>query len=129
MGPVLGGYLDEVYGFQMCSSVMAAICLVTATIFFGYVVVEWIMVAVERKRSNAEPRKPGGLASWRTPLKYSFNRDIPYRTYVDADISVSEPDLAQPRSDNLTVPEAYRDRAQSRNSEDSDFDSSIAVSV
>ncbi|OQV14427.1 MFS-type transporter SLC18B1 [Hypsibius exemplaris] len=66
VGPALGGFLDELYGFPICSTVMSAICLVTAVLFGVYLIVDRFMDQLEKRRNAAAHlARKAAIASWR----------------------------------------------------------------
>lgn len=65
VGPALGGYLDEYYGFDVCCTVMAGLCLGMGIIFSLYIVIERVKDHLARKESAILARR-AAIASWRT---------------------------------------------------------------
>lgn len=68
MGPALGGYLDDMYGFPVCSTVMASLCFGAAILFGLYRLIDLLVVRYKQRESAARARK-AAMASWRVAPK------------------------------------------------------------
>ncbi|XP_055339796.1 MFS-type transporter SLC18B1-like [Paramacrobiotus metropolitanus] len=92
VGPALGGYLDDLYGFEMCSTVMASCCLGVAVLYVGYKLGDWVFRVIERKRLRAETHR-SALASWRVPrhghATACGRNNFHYRPFVEEDGGVA----------------------------------------
>ncbi|GAV05745.1 hypothetical protein RvY_15826 [Ramazzottius varieornatus] len=68
MGPALGGYLDDMYGFPVCSTVMASLCFGAAILFGLYCLIDLLVIRYKQRESAARARK-AAMASWRVAPK------------------------------------------------------------
>lgn len=137
--------LDDVYGFPVCSSVMAGICFLTAVLIGIYMLVDRCLDYLERRRCAAfHLQRKAAIASWRLDSRHRDGLPCPSKRLLEESASLTTGSLQYslnygthshpPSHPNLQQPAGIRgviDETAYVNipAEDEDGIPSIAVSV
>ena len=126
LGPALGGYLDDVYGFPVCSTVMASLCFGTALLFGLYRLIDHI-VAYYKQREHAARARKAAMASWRVaPKRQMLTRPLTSPLLTSMTLPF-EADESSSISESSSYPVGYGTRSQPVHLIDTEVYQSIPV--